>query len=356
MSSVPAADVPKMKDAAMSALGRFLQPVGDRGLRGRGAAAMLVAALLLALAASGGCRRAGSDREAPASKGKEVELSGDLMLKPEQIEKAGVRTAPAAAARQAPEASGYAVVLTRDTLAQALAEVNAAAAAERQSRAALARDRRLAGTPGAMPIETQEGAERQATVDHSALMLAERRLAASYGPNAPWKDNYHSRELTSLASGDTKLARVTFPLGALESVSPTRLKFTRMSDYQTGKSFDSATVWNAPADANLPGRSFFAILKGNDASEGERLLARAATGEPEAGVVVPFSAVVISSGRYWCYIEKRPGVFAKTEIDTGTPTAAGYFIKGPITPGTKLVISSAGELLARETNPSTAAD
>jgi hypothetical protein len=187
-------------------------------------------------------------------------------------------------------------------------------------------------------------------------MLAERRMSATYGQDAPWKDNYKSRELTSLASGETKLARVTFTLGALGSTTPTKLRFMHIGEYQAGDSFESATVWNAPADTSLPGKSFFAVLKGADASEGERLLARAATGEAESGVVVPFSAVVISGGRYWCYVEKRPGVFARTEIDTGMPTDHGYFIKGPITAGANLVTSSAGELLARETNPSTAAD
>jgi hypothetical protein len=46
----------------------------------------------------------------------------------------------------------------------------------------------------------------------------------------------------------------------------------------------------------------------------------------------------------------------RTEIDTSMPTAEGYFVKEGLSAGDKIVTSSAGTLLARELNPSTAAD
>jgi hypothetical protein len=115
-------------------------------------------------------------------------------------------------------------------------------------------------------------------------------------------------------------------------------------------------VWSAPADASIPGKSFFVLLKGSDAGEGERLLAWAPVGSAESGVQVPAAATVISGGKYWCYIEEKPGDFVRTEIDTSMPTAAGYFVKEGVSAGDKIVTSSAGALLARELNPSTAAD
>jgi hypothetical protein len=207
-----------------------------------------------------------------------------------------------------------------------------------------------------MPVEAQEAAERQATVDHAARVLVEQRVSATYGRNAPWKDNYHSPQLAALASGETKLARVTFPLGALGASTPAKLRFSHLGDAQGSKSFESLTVWSAPADASIPGRSFFAVLKGSDAGEGERLVAHAPLGAAEAGVIVPFSAVVISAGKYWCYVEEKPGLFVRTEVDTSMPTEAGYFIRAGIAPGAKIVTASAGLLLAREINPSTEAD
>jgi hypothetical protein len=305
-----------------------------------------------------GCRRAPSTAEAPAAEAKDKgapEAQG-VTLKPEEIEKAGIKTAALAGARHAPESTGYALVAGRETIAQALADLASAAAVERQSRAALDRVRGLAGTPGAMPIEAQEAAERQAAVDHAALVLAERRLSATYGQNAPWKENYNSPLLVSLARGETKLARVTFPLGALGSAEPAALRLTHIGDARGAKSVETLTVWQAPADATIPGRSFYAILKGGDVSEGERLIAHAATGAAEEGVVVPYSATVISAGKYWAYIEAKPGLFVRTEIDPGMPTDDGYFVKEGIEPGAQVVTASAGLLLAHETNPGTAAD
>jgi hypothetical protein len=115
-------------------------------------------------------------------------------------------------------------------------------------------------------------------------------------------------------------------------------------------------VWSAPADATIPGTSFFAILQGRDASEGERLIAHAAVGATENGVVVPYSAAVISGGKYWCYLEEKPGHFVRTEIDPNMATDEGYFVKQGLEPGAQVVTTSAGQLLARETNLSTGAD
>lgn len=320
--------------------------------------ALCAAALCAGFLPIAGCRRAASVAAAPpaAAGDKAAPQAEGVALTADEIEKTGIATVPAAATTHVPESIGYAVVMTREGIAQAVADLASAGAAERQSRSVLARGRRLAGTPGAMSVEAQEAAERQATVDHASLLLAARRLSAIYGRNAPWRDNYNSPQLSALATGETKLARVTFPLGALGPATPATLRLTHLGETQGGKSFESVSVWSAPADASIPGRSFFAVLKGGDAGEGERLLARAPVGAAQAGVVVPFSATVISGGKYWCYVEEKPGLFMRTAIDTSMPTDDGFFVKGGITPGAKIVTASAGLLLARELNPSTAAD
>ena len=307
----------------------------------------LVAVACASLLLVAGCQRApaAAQTQAPESAGAEAE---GVTLKPEEIEKAGIKTTPAVATQHAPEIIGYALVITREAIAQAVADVNTAAAMERQSRAALARTRSLAGTPGAPSIEAQEAAERQAAVDHAALTLAERRLSAVYGRNAPWKDNYASPELSALASGEIKLARVTFPLGTLGSSVPAKLRVAHLGESPGSKSFESNAVWSAPADVSFPGRSFFAVLKGTDVSEGERLLARVAVGPAESGVVIPFAAVLMNGGKYWCYVEGKPGVFVRTEIDPSVPTDEGYFVKEGVAAGASVVTTSAGQLLARE--------
>ncbi|HEV2229789.1 MAG TPA: hypothetical protein VGR86_12625, partial [Steroidobacteraceae bacterium] len=127
-------------------------------------AAAWCAALLLAA-----CRQAAPPEAAAPAADEEKsapQLQG-VTLKPEEIAKAGIATAPAARATHAPESTGYALVIAREAIAQGVAELKSAAAVEHQSQAALARGRSLAGTPGAVAVESQESAERQAAVDHA---------------------------------------------------------------------------------------------------------------------------------------------------------------------------------------------
>jgi len=334
------------------------RPAATRRKSGPSAWAPRLATLCAAVLVVAGCQRSEPPAGAePAQAADKASVEGEgVSLKPEEIEKAGIKTTPAVAARQAPESTGYALVLTREAIAQALADITSAAAAERQSRAVLARSKGLAGTPGAMAVEVQEAAQRQATVDAAALALAERRMSATFGRGAPWKDDYASPVLASLASGESKLVRVSFPLGALGTTVPAKLRLLRIGPAQGEKSFESNAVWSAPADASLPGKSFFAILKGSDVSEGERLLARAPVGAAVDGVIVPAAAVLISAGKYWCYVEEKPGHYVRTEIDVSMPADDGYFVTAGIAAGANIVTASAGELLAREVNPGSAAD
>src|SRR6266404_8654736 len=250
-----------------------LRSAAGKGSPGPSVPGPWVAALCAALLSIAACRQAPSAAQAPAQGAKDnaaAEAPG-VTLKPDEIDRMGIRITPVVATQQAPESTGFALVLTREAIAQSIADLNTAAAVERQSRAALARARSLAGTPGAPSVEAQEAAERQATVDQAALVLAERRLSATYGRNAPWKGNYSSPELAALASGESKLTRVTFPLGALGAAVPAKLRLAHLGESQSG-SFGSGSVWSAPADASVPGKSFFAIVKGCGADQRRQIL------------------------------------------------------------------------------------
>jgi len=301
--------------------------------------------------AAGAKDKAGAKGEAGAA-----EESEGVSLKPEEIEKMGIVTAAAKTVMHSPEASGFGVVLAHDSLATAVAELDTATATEHQSRAALARTQRLAGTAGAMPADTLEGLQRQSAVDQAALELAHRKLSSLFGQNSPWKNQINSPQLRALASGDAKLVRVSFPLGATGDAVPSSLRLAHINASQGGKSIEAHSVWSAPADASVPGRSYFAFLKSGDFGEGERLLAWVPVGEAESGVLVPASAAIINGGKYWCYVEEKPGQFVRNELDPSMATNDGYFVKEGIEAGAKIVTVSAGQLLAREINPSTAAD
>jgi hypothetical protein len=65
---------------------------------------------------------------------------------------------------------------------------------------------------------------------------------------------------------------------------------------------------------------------------------------------------VISDGKYWCYLETKPYVYVRRQINPDSPVADGYFVTEGIAAGDKMVTAAAGLLLARETNPSTEAE
>jgi hypothetical protein len=313
--------------------------------------------LLLAIGAchksSSGAKGDADEKAAEAPKPAEAAAeskSGRVVLTPEEVEKIGIRTEEVKAAEYAEETLGFGTVIPRETIAQATAELATAEAAEKQSRSALARTRRLSGTPGAMSADVEETNARQASVDTAALALARQRLSAAFGQKAPWSNGANPSLLQDLADGRVQLVRATFPLGTLNGQIPKTLRASRIGEAAAGKGWKMSLIWSAPADASVPGRSFFALLRGSDLGEGERITVSAPVGAAQTGVVIPAEAVVIKDGKYWCYVEEKPGTFVRTEIDTGRPFENGYFVAEGVKRGDKVVTNAAAQLVAKESN------
>jgi hypothetical protein len=308
--------------------------------------------------AAGGKAAAGGKDEAAGKDeaGGKEEAAAGVTLTPEQIEKLGVVTDTVKPIDYTEETAGYGVVVPHETIAQAAAELVTAQVTEKQSQSALSRAKRLSGTPGAVSADVEETAARQAAVDAAALTLTIQRMSSTLGMNPPWKAGENNPVLQDLAGGRIKLVRVTFPLGALSGGIPASLRAAHIGGSKPDKSWKMTKVWDAPADASVPGRSFFALLKGSDAGEGERLLIWAPIGESVAGVVVPAAAAVMSDGKYWCYLEKKPGNFVKSEIDTARTVPDGYFVTEGVAAGDKVVTTAAGQLLARESGSGSEAE
>lgn len=333
----------------------------------------LSVSLMLSLTLLGACSKqppaADSAKAAPEKKAaageekgageKDEAGSGDVKLTPEEVAKLGIATTAAASVQFIPAKQGFGVVMSHDAIAQAVADVATAQAGVRQSRAVLARIARLAGTAGAESVEARESAARQAGVDTAALRLAEAKSSAIFGQRPPWAGHDDSKMLDELAAGRTKLLRVTFPLGVLKGAAPNSLRISRLDAATAGERWTARVVWDAPADSGVPGRSFFALLQHTDVGEGERLLIWA-TGDSservESGILVPPSAVVVTDGKYWCFVERQPGVFSRAPLDIGRPMADGYFVKDAIKPGDLIVTLGQGLLLARQTNPGSEAE
>ncbi len=73
-------------------------------------------------------------------------------------------------------------------------------------------------------------------------------------------------------------------------------------------------------------------------------------------MLIPAEAAVISEGKYWCYVEEKPGTFVRTEIDSGKPFENGYVVMQGVKAGDKVVIRGAAQLLAQESNSGADAD
>jgi hypothetical protein len=250
------------------------------------------------------------------------------------------------------------VVTALDTIAQNDAEVMTAQAAAAQSQAAAARAQSLAtGEEAAVSREVVETAQSKAAADQAALMLARRKTDAAFGHNAPWHDAASRQAIMArLASGNTVLVRVTFPLGALGNAVPATLEIARLG--ANPKSWTASTVWEAPADNAFPGRGFYALVDGSDLAQNEHVTAMVPVGAAESGVTVPATALVYGESEAWAYVQTQPGTFLKTKIDTGKALGEGYFTAdgAGIRAGQPVVTSGAGLLLAHEVNPSTAAE
>ena len=104
---------------------------------------------------SSGAAKTGEQKDKDAREG--------VSVTPAQIEKIGLQTEALKTVDYAEETAGYGTVIPHEAIAQAVAELSTAQAAEKQSRSALARTQRLSGTPGAMSADIEETNSRQLT-------------------------------------------------------------------------------------------------------------------------------------------------------------------------------------------------
>ncbi len=280
--------------------------------------------------------------------------SHSVKLTPDERTRLGIISAPAQAINFTQSTTAFAVVLSHETIAQVVSDLETAASAAHLSQTALTRGQNLATGPGALGVDALETLQKQAAADRSALSLAQRKLTVVLGMHFPWPGGARSSNvLDALASGRSKLVRATFPSGAFEGASPKSLRLIPLDPgTAAGLSPTASPVWDAPQDTTLPGRSFFALIEKTDVPEGLRLQAMpiGASNNGVAGVLIPAAAVVISNSQYWCYLEKAPGTFTRVSIDIGRPLGQGYFVNDGVAEGDPVVTSAAGLLLARETN------
>ena len=206
----------------------------------RGAAVLAVVCSLL-----GACHRAppaGADASTPepkpasGPKSTEAARAGTpesaaegakegVTLTPEQIEKLGLVTEVVRATEYSEHASGYGVVISHETIAQAVAELATARATELLSHSALRRARELSGTPGAVSADVEEIAAQKAAIDAAALTLTTERLSSTLGMNPPWAAARPGRHAARACTGQNQIVACDTSAGLIErrhSAEPAR--------------------------------------------------------------------------------------------------------------------------------------
>ena len=274
-----------------------------------------------------------------------------VVLTGEQIGHLDIRTAVIAAAEFTPKLQGFGIVVRFDELAQTESEVETAEAAARQSASALARARKLNVAHFASG-EALDAAKKQAETDEALLALAKRKESVAYGRGAPWKTPAERRKIfDSLAKGEKTLVRVTFASDGMPVDPPGSISVRRLVNRQAQVEIKSEMVWDAPADASMPGRSLFVLMPGGALAEGERLLAFADSGARLSGVLIPETAIVMSDGKIWCYVAETNGSFGRRPVDTTRALPGGYFAGDGFRVGEAVVTQGQSLLLAYEMNP-----
>lgn len=295
---------------------------------------------------------AGCNKSEPEAAKEEAKAEGPgITLTEEESEAMGLATAKLRAASYRGEISGYGLVSTFEAIAQSDADSATAEASAAQSSAAAARARDLStGADAPVSRETYEAAVAKSAADQAAVLLARRKADAAFGIAAPWRGGNRGAILGRLQSGRSVLVHVTFPVGS--AVNAQRLRISRMG--ANGKSWVTSSVWAAPADPSVPGRSFFALVDGSDLAQGERVIAAIPTGTPQAGVIVPAAALLLGESESWVYVQIAEDTYLRARIDTNRPMEGGYFVSGAgLLSGQEVVTKGAGLLYAHEINPST---
>lgn len=308
-----------------------------------------------AIALAGLLLLSGCGKSAAPARSEEAAPQPGIVLTADEMKGLGIATAPVVAAQYSGQATGYGVVTALDAIAQANSDFLTAQATAAQSRAAAARARSLAtGEDAAISREAMELAQSKAAADAAALDLARRKTEAAFGLHSPWRNGAERQAMMArLASGEAVLVRVTFPIGVLGKQAPASLRVTRLGN--DPKSWSTTTLWDAPADPTVPGRSLYAVVENSDLAQNERVTAAIATGPAQSGVVVPAAALVYGESEAWAYRQAGADRFLRVRIDTARPSGDGYFVSAGLKAGDRVVVSGSGLLLARELNPSTEA-
>lgn len=255
------------------------------------------------------------------------------------------QTAPIKVAERATELSGIATIVDPAPLLQIDADIAAADIAAEFSSGTLERFK----ATKSLSRQTIEAAVKQAATDATQQKLLELRLKQTWGENAPFLDGAQRKQVVAeLSEGKRAIVRMDFP--DLTGGAPKSVRVTPLSG---GQPTPVADLWIAPSGSlSMPGVSYYGLINsGPGLRAGDRARLTAEAADTREGLIIPSSALVVTEGQTWCYVETAPETYEKRPVPLDHPYEDGYLVTEGFKAGEKIVVRGASLLLAREAEP-----
>jgi hypothetical protein len=269
----------------------------------------------------------------------------------------GIGTTPVVAVTFQPATDAIGVILGAQGLvplaanyAQASMHLAQMQAAERMSSAEYQRLLRLNQNGKNASDKAVEAAHATWQSDQAAMEAAQQALQLAlldvqqqWGKAiATWVGN-HSPQLQQLLHQQIYLVQITAPSVAHPTANAVLM-------LPNGSKVHARYLSLAPtADPRLQGGSFYYVVPAKDGIlPGITVQARLQQAAKVRGAIVPSDAVVLLNGQAWCYVVSGTDQFVRTVVETGTPTAQGWFVVEHVLPGYRVVTTGAQALLSEE--------
>lgn len=260
----------------------------------------------------------------------------------------GLETSPLPKAQLSPEAKAYGHVLDPSPLTTMVADLQTAQAAAAASDAELKRLQTLAAQHNASERALQS-AQAAAVRDNTQVQAIRLRLLAAWGsPIAKRQDlPVLVRDLSALAAA---LIQLNVSAGEILPGSPTGARVLTLAE--PTKPIGAELLGAAPVtDPQMQNRGFVVMVKPNtpQLAPGQSVSGYLTfSGEPQKGAAVPLAAVVQFNGATWVYLQTDDDTFRRVEVKLGPPLDNGLFVREGLSPGDKVVIVGAQQLLSEE--------
>ena len=313
----------------------------------RAAAHAFALSLAWALVGALACVPGGESDTAPAEHAMPAEADGLLRLDAEAVTRAGIATVTASESRFERTARGFGRVLDPLLIVDAVAVVEAARAADEGAAAERVRMENLARDEQNASLRDLATARTVAARTQADLAMARARLVAQIGPQLA-----RDPELVSLAGrlADGRVSLIRIDVSGSERPPAPERGVTLATYPPTAAGLEFRFVGPAAAvDAALPGYALLFLATANAPPAGTTVVADCRTADPpEVGVEIPVQALVYHAGQPFVFVDRGANSFERRAVETIARDDGSLFVSKGLTPGERVVVVGAEQLLSAE--------